>query len=376
MDSTWTSIETTEPRVAERQFFAQSSAVSDGLSETQPPATQSDELPLPIFQRSWWQTIARGNGTLVVERVSRQGAILGQLSYVKTRNRLGFALGDIPHWTHFSGPWLNDSLSQAEKARVLAELVSRLPRSVSLELLCHPRQCNAELVREVFERAGFCVTAQNTYAQSPDDPDVMSRISIGQRKNILRAAKKLNVIDVDADEFIRFYAGNLGERAAQSYSPLEVARNLITAGLQRNFPQVKVLAAVRKDAPGASTSCPLDAAIACVWDHERYYYFMSTRKRSCSGYPDWKPNADAIKLLIVHAMQHARSLGLIFDADGVTEPGTETLYRDILKMPRLEQRLLLRREFGLYTRYRAIKLGMERISTRRQSVDGAQRHVA
>jgi hypothetical protein len=54
-------------------------------------------------------------------------------------------------------------------------------------------------------------------------------------------------------------------------------------------------------------------------------------------------------------MEHARSMGLVFDADGVTELGTETLYRDILKMPELEHRYLLKREFGLYTLYMAFK---------------------
>ena len=52
-------------------------------------------------------------------------------------------------------------------------------------------------------------------------------------------------------------------------------------------------------------------------------------------------------------------MGLVFDADGVTDPGTETLYRDILKMPQLEHRYVLRREFGLYRRYMAIKPKIE-----------------
>jgi hypothetical protein len=44
----------------------------------------------------------------------------------------------------------------------------------------------------------------------------------------------------------------------------------------------------------------------------------------------------------------------------VTDPGTETLYRDILKIPEQEFRYVLRREFRLYSRYMAIK---QRIAT-------------
>ena len=317
------------------------------------------EPPLPVFQQGWWLAIARGKNDLKVEQLTERGAILGRLSYMKSRNRLGFVLGDLPYWTHLSGPWLADGLGLGDKADVLNQLVAQLPGTTSFDLICHPRKEDAALIRQVFESFGFTVSTQNTYCQAPYTPHVMARISAEQRKNIVRAAKKLDVVSLDANEFITFYAENLGEWGRSSYAPLSLARDLIAEGLRRSPPQVKVFAASRKEAVAGLQRCPMDAAIACAWDDERYYYFMSTRKRVCREHPEWKPNADAVKLLLVHAMEHARTMGLIFDADGVTEPGTEILYRDILKIPQLEQRLVLRREFGMYTKYKTIKRKIE-----------------
>jgi hypothetical protein len=69
----------------------------------------------------------------------------------------------------------------------------------------------------------------------------------------------------------------------------------------------------------------LDAAICIVWDKERCYYWLSTHRKDS--------HPDAIKLLITAAMKYASKMGLIFDADGVTTPGSERLYKTIFKMP-------------------------------------------
>jgi VanZ family protein len=51
-----------------------------------------------------------------------------------------------------------------------------------------------------------------------------------------------------------------------------------------------------------------------------------------------KPHPDAVKLLVVKAMEHARSLGLIFDSDGVGSAGSARFYDKILKFPNMEMR--------------------------------------
>lgn len=57
----------------------------------------------------------------------------------------------------------------------------------------------------------------------------------------------------------------------------------------------------------------VDAAICIVWDNECCYYWLSTRRK--------ESHPDAIKLLIVEAMKHARKLGLNFDADDANTSG-------------------------------------------------------
>jgi hypothetical protein len=89
---------------------------------------------------------------------------------------------------------------------------------------------------------------------------------------------------------------------------------------------------------GKTPGAPLDAAIACAWDNMRYYLWMSTRRRHVENSPHQKPHPDAIKVLIVNAMAHARDLGLTFDADGVSTPGAKTLYSEILRIPNEEYR--------------------------------------
>jgi len=105
-------------------------------------------------------------------------------------------------------------------------------------------------LRKAFEKAGFTVAIQNTYTQAPDDTHVMRRLNIEQRKNIIRAAKKLRVIDLGAVEFMRFYSGNLEDIAMECYAPLEFARDLIAEGMRRKPQQVSVFAALRRSAAG------------------------------------------------------------------------------------------------------------------------------
>jgi hypothetical protein len=234
-------------------------------------------------------------------------------------------------------------------------LVSRLPKRVSFDFICHPYENDAALIATVFRNAGFKVALQKTFSQTPDEVDVMSRINIEQRKNIVRAEKKLEIVNIGADMFVEFYARNLVARGLVCYSPLAIARDLIAAALHRTPPQAEIFAAQRRNPCSLDPACVLDAAIACVWDKERYYYFMSTRRTGCPGDPECKPNADAVKLLIVDAMQHARDMGLTFDADGVTTDGAETLYRKILRIPELEHRLLLRRAGTHYSRFLTVR---------------------
>ena len=129
------------------------------------------------------------------------------------------------------------------------------------------------------------------------------------------------------------------------YAPLAIAQNLIAAGVTRDPPQIRVLAARQKPSVHRHETL-FDAAIACAWDHERYYLWMATY-RCIPKNLDNKPNPDAIKLLLVKATEHAKSLGLTFDVDGSDTLGSERLYKEILKIPCVEYRDVYERAPGL-----------------------------
>jgi hypothetical protein len=234
-------------------------------------------------------------------------------------------------------------LSEERKAEVLHQLLAQLPRNISLHFVCRPAPKDAELIRRAFKAAGFEHLRQITYSQHPNAGSVISRLSRKHAKHIITADRRLEIIEIDADRFIKFYYSTLKMAGKESYFPLHIAYDLIAEGCKRNPPQVRVIAARKRPERTEGSSLVansdgnvLDAAIACAWDKERYYLWLLARRRGDS--PDGKPHPDAVKLLVVKAMEHARSLGLIFDADGVTTAGSGWFYDKILKIPDMEMR--------------------------------------
>jgi hypothetical protein len=296
---------------------------------------------LPVFQQRWWVEIARGTAHLNEAKVVEGNIVVGRLLYVVQRNKAGFKRAGLFHWTHMGGPVISQDLSEEAKAKVLHQLLAQLPRNVSLSFVFGPASADAELIREAFKAAGFERSAVITYSLPPNAESIINRLSRKHAKHIISADRRLDVIDISADGFIKFYAANLKEAGKTSYSPLGIAHDLIAAGGERNPPQVRAIAAARKR-PEHGSLCAnseeviLDAAIACAWDNERYYLWRLTRRRDASL--GGKPHPDAVKLLVVKAMEHARSLGLIFDSEGVGSAGSDRFYDKILKIPNMEIR--------------------------------------
>jgi hypothetical protein len=292
-----------------------------------------DQSLLTVFQQSWWIDAAARTGRCCAAQVAVNGVVIARLPYMIRRSKLGLRWAAAPDWTHLSGPVVGRSLSDTEKAKALHELMAQLPRSMSFGFVGPSHTDDADLIRQAFTEAGFIHTLETTYSQPPSQSDVLARLTRKHRLHIKAAARVLHVADISADEFIAAYDGNLREAGIKCHTPLRAAHDLIVRGMARDPPQVRVLAA-RQLRPRA----PLEAAIACVWDRSRYYFWMATRRRQAGDGPADKPHPDAIKLLLVNAMAHARDLGLTFDADGVRTPGATTLYRDILRIPNEEYR--------------------------------------
>jgi hypothetical protein len=98
-----------------------------------------------------------------------------------------------------------------------------------------------------------------------------------------------------------------------------------------------------------------------VWDDSRLYYWMSSRRRESLRNATETAHGDAIKLLGTTAIAYARSLGRIFDADGVPivdgspDQGKNELYKKILKIPHEESRDVYSRPSRLYRSFTQLR---------------------
>jgi len=292
-----------------------------------------DPSMLPVFQQSWWLETVRGTESFREARAFKESVLVGSLPFVIRRTKIGLRWGAPPAWSHLGGPVVSQSLSDAEKSDVLCRLIAQLPANISYGFVCRSYTDDAGLIRRAFTSAGFSHFTEATYSQSPSQADVLGRLNRKHRLHLEAARRTLDIVELREDEFIDFYWTNLADAALAARVPLDTARALIAKGRIGDTPQIRVFAARRKTA-GAL----LDAAIACAWDERRYYYWMSTRRRHSENSPHDQSHSDAIKLLIVSAMEHARSLGLIFDTDGCSTPGTRKLYKEILRIPNEEFR--------------------------------------
>lgn len=312
---------------------------------------------LAVFQQPWWLEIARGSAKYRELEVRRDGIVVGSLAFIVVTNRFGNKLGFPPIWSHLGGPVVSHDLDTQDRATVIRELISQLPANISLRFVCTSDSPDADVVRLEFKRVGFSHDTEVTYLQYPGDQGILERLSGESRRQIASAPKRVEIVDVDADEFIEFYDTNLRASGKQSYAPLRSARDLIVKGRAREAPQVRVIAA--RQAKGG----PLDAAIAYAWDKKRYYLWMVTHRRT-SGAGQSKPHPHAGKYLILDGTEDARRRGLIFDADGATTEGSQTLYRDRLKFPRAEHRDVFFRDTGMYALYKGLRLKLRAQSTK------------
>ncbi len=313
---------------------------------------ESDIEPasVPVFQQDWWLEIVRQKGNYREAQVFKDHVLIGRLPYVVRRTKIGMLWGASPDWSHLGGPILSQALIEQEKSDVLARLIAQLPAHISYGFVCSPYAHDAALIRRAFTEAGFSHFSEETYCERPTKLHGLDRLKRKHRLRLEAARRAIDMIEISPDEFTEFYSVNLVEAGLPARRELKTARDLIVAGRAQNPPQVKIFAAKRKASAG-----PLDAAIACAWDRVRSYYWMSTRRPRDS-------HPDAIKLLLLDAMAHARSLGLVFDTDGCSTPGSEILYRDVLRMGHRETRDAYERITKLQRWYIILQLGLDKFS--------------
>lgn len=287
-----------------------------------------DRSKRPVFEQPWWLDEVAKTPRYGEAQVIDGNIQIGSLPYIRGR-LLGVCSGIMP-WTHLSGPALSPSLSERDKVRVLVELINQISPHISVTFVQEQGKPDAPLIREAFTTAkiGFTTRLRPTFLQYPDDQDVMDRMSSNDRYAARNAAKKLEVVEIGADEFIRVYGENLKRDGKQSYAPLNIAHGLIARGLERDpgssAPRMHVFAAREKEEDNTGVR-RIHAALALPRDHERMY--------ACWVTLDHNGHRAANKLLFVHAMQLAKREGIIFDADGTPSDNHVQLYQLKLAIP-------------------------------------------
>jgi hypothetical protein len=295
------------------------------------PVTGVDRAGLSVFSQDWWLSIVSASPDYHEAKVVRGNDVVGRLPFILCSNRPGFIWGYNPHWSRLAGPIVDERLSRPEQAEVIFSLLEQLPRWASFDFVCDPNLNYANIVRNAFKRAGFEHTSQITYVRPPERGDVLDCQKAKHRGHIKKAARELDCVEITAKEFVQFYEANLNAQRKRSYSPLSLLLRLIEEAVCRG--QARAIAAKPKpenEQVFGGGSSPYDAAIVYVWDDERCYYWLSTRRSTFQDDTLAKPHPDATKVLAVKAMEDAQAMNLIFDADGVTTPGTDNLYHNVL----------------------------------------------
>jgi hypothetical protein len=304
----------------------------------------------PIQNRNWWLTVLRQSSYYREATELENGEVIGTLLYFIQKSRIGFSWVRNPDWTSICGPTFDEGLPINRQANVLSSLIGQLPRSVSTYLCCEFGTENAGELISVFKQHGFSHSQELTYQLFPEEASVLNRMKSKARSQLKLAARNLDVLVISGTEFVEFYEKNLRQRRTHSARSLSLALKLAEAGVTNG--QCRITAAKNS----RDLSAEFDAAIACVWDQSRYYYWMSTSRGGSCATGESKPQKDATKILVLHAMEHAKSMNLIFDTDGGKSSGAQHLYKNILQMKRFRARDIFIRmtpTAALYESYKA-----------------------
>jgi hypothetical protein len=331
-----------------------------GVNEIAPPGI--DQGQLPVFLQDWWIEAARITLTTPYReaRVVRDGETLGYLAYTMKKSRLGIPSWKPPDWSRVNEPIVHQKLSSAGKSAVLAQLMGQLPRNISFEFVCGPSAKDLDLITLAAIAAGFTQREETIFWQSPAaSNEVMQRVSKRYRQSINKAGEQLQFVDLSPNQFVRLYEANLRAAGRKAYADGRVAEALITAGLQRADRQACILAVRKKSADPSDDF--IDAAIACVWDQQRYYYWMTTCSRFSSNTPALKAHTHAVKFLVVTAIQDAGRRGLIFDSDGGHTEGAAKQFLD-LKFENMARRIVFTRHTLPLRLYRGVRPLLNRVA--------------
>jgi hypothetical protein len=257
----------------------------------------------PVYMQRWFTDIAAQNDNTSEIVVIEDGKAAGSLPIILVRNSLGMKQAYNLPWARVCGPNIPEGISHDKKTEITRRLVKQLPTNVSY-FLTLATQSDYEL----FLSEGFQPALEDNYTVPPNlSPVLHASFSKMTRRHIRQAQEHLIVSAASPRAFIQTYATDLTRRRRKPYAPLTIANDILEEGVRRS--QARVFTANRRD------TGEIDAAVACLWDDDNYYYWMTTRRVQADG--ESKPHPGAVKLLLWSAIQDASAKGLTFDFDGV-----------------------------------------------------------
>ncbi len=241
------------------------------------------------------------NGAYGETSVAIDGVVIGRLPYKIRKKTHGLTVIGMPTMTHVLGPAIDESAGgntlrrQVKNLGVTAKLLEQLPSCSHISFRLHGDVPDTL----AFDAAGFENGVDYTVEIPPDSKEALWRQMRDKTRNVIRRAQEgLTVTESEnAEEFLWFYENNLN---AQNRYPMETSSKLVNNCISRRVGRILFA----RDSFG-----DIKAAVFCVWDARREYYFMSTRSDDAPG--------GAVSVLIWEAIQHAAAKGLIFDMYGV-----------------------------------------------------------
>lgn len=262
-----------------------------------------------IFHEPWWLETAT-DGAWGVAEVKHGNTVVGEMPYMYTQKAL-WQISTLPPLTRTLGPVIRPHQSGAgerdwsQRLGIARDLIAQLPSYAHFHQTMDPRVSEAEAL--AFRLQGFNVKVAFTLISDAwtDEATAFAALRGTARTAVRRAQECLTVGPIDSlNAFLDFYNANLAVRKLDNRYGTATMERLLHEAIVREA--CTLLGAF--DSKGA-----LVAATVLLWDTQRAYYFLSTRRQDA--------HSGAVSLLIWSAMRMAGKRELSLDFDGVSTAG-------------------------------------------------------
>lgn len=290
----------------------QSNTINEGkgvLARSTKPELASGLTERSIFHEPWWLDAAT-NGAWRVAEVKHGNTVVGEMPYTFTQKAL-WQISTLPPLTRTLGPVIRPHQSGAgerdwsQRLGIARDLIAQLPKYAHFHQIMDPRVSEAEAL--AFRLEGFTVKVAFTLVSAgwTDEATAFAALRSTARTAVRRAQECLTVEPIDsANAFLDFYNANLAVRKLDNKHETATMRRLLHEAMIRGA--CTLLGAF--DSKGA-----LVAGTALLWETQKMYYFLSTRRQDA--------HSGAVSLLIWTAMCMAGKRHLSFDFDGISSAG-------------------------------------------------------